>query len=417
MRRGRPRQQGALAARAADALDTRRASAQHGSREDRRDPAVPRGVPAARAPGQREQLHRPARRAPRRGAERRRPRRLGRDLALAVRGLDHDRDDAGAGHPGPGPDGVPAALGRDARAPGVRAPGPRPHGAVGRRHGALGPARARPGPADLPAARRPDPDARAGLRERAVPPAGPRPLPRVPPRGRALHRPRLPRHEDEGRASTPPRTGAPPAPSGRSWAPTSSCSPTRTRATRCGPRSRPGASSRRRASPGSRSRSRRTTSRGTRTWRELSGSPSSAGRRSGASARSGPSSSATPSTPRSPTSRSPGGFTEVARVAALAAAWEVPIVPHVWGTAVNLYASLQLCAVLPGYRSHTSMPYPWFEYDQSPNPLRELWGAPGGRAGRHGRDPPGSGAGDRGRPAGVRAVSPAPRRGQPRLRG
>ena len=66
----------------------------------------------------------------------------------------------------------------------------------------------------------------------------------------------------------------------------------------------------------------------------------------------------------------------MSRVAALAAAWEVPVVPHVWGTALNLYASLQLCAVLPGYRSHTPMPYPWFEYDQSPNPLRELWGAP-----------------------------------------
>jgi D-galactarolactone cycloisomerase len=71
-----------------------------------------------------------------------------------------------------------------------------------------------------------------------------------------------------------------------------------------------------------------------------------------------------------------GGFTEVTRIASLAAAWEVPIVPHVWGTAVNLFAALQLCAVLPGYRSHTAMPYPWFEYDQSPNPLRELWGAP-----------------------------------------
>lgn len=71
-----------------------------------------------------------------------------------------------------------------------------------------------------------------------------------------------------------------------------------------------------------------------------------------------------------------GGFTEVQRIAALAAAWEVPVVPHVWGTAVNLYASLQLCAVLAGYKSHTAMPYPWFEYDQSPNPLRELWGAP-----------------------------------------
>jgi D-galactarolactone cycloisomerase len=71
-----------------------------------------------------------------------------------------------------------------------------------------------------------------------------------------------------------------------------------------------------------------------------------------------------------------GGFTELARIAALAAAWQVPVVPHVWGTAVSLYASLQLCAVLPGYRSHTPLPYPWLEYDQSPNPLRELWGAP-----------------------------------------
>ena len=71
-----------------------------------------------------------------------------------------------------------------------------------------------------------------------------------------------------------------------------------------------------------------------------------------------------------------GGFTEVMRIAALAAAWEVPVVPHVWGTAVNFYAALQLCAVLPGYRSHTPLPYPWFEFDQSPNPLRELWGTP-----------------------------------------
>lgn len=71
-----------------------------------------------------------------------------------------------------------------------------------------------------------------------------------------------------------------------------------------------------------------------------------------------------------------GGFTEVWRIAALAAAWQVPVVPHVWGGAINLYASLQLCAVLPAYRSHTPLPYPWFEYDQAPNPLRELWGMP-----------------------------------------
>ena len=32
--------------------------------------------------------------------------------------------------------------------------------------------------------------------------------------------------------------------------------------------------------------------------------------------------------------------------------------------------------MLPGYRSHTPLAYPWFEFDQSPNPLRELWGTP-----------------------------------------
>ncbi len=72
-----------------------------------------------------------------------------------------------------------------------------------------------------------------------------------------------------------------------------------------------------------------------------------------------------------------GGFTEVMRIAALAASWDVPVTPHTWGTGVNFYASLQLCAALRGYHSsHTPIPYPWFEYDQSPNPLRDLWGAP-----------------------------------------
>jgi D-galactarolactone cycloisomerase len=71
-----------------------------------------------------------------------------------------------------------------------------------------------------------------------------------------------------------------------------------------------------------------------------------------------------------------GGFTEVTRIEALAGAWDVPVIPHVWGTAINFHASLQLCAAVRGFRSHTSLPYPWFEYDQSPNPLRDLWGVP-----------------------------------------
>ena len=181
------------------------------------------------------------------------------------------------------------------------------------------------------------------------------PVPRLPPRGRALHRARLPRHEDEGgRRPRRGRAGGERGPEGRR-APTSSCSPTRTRATPSGPRSRPGASSRRKASPGSRSPSRRTTSRGMRTWPGRSGSPSSAGRRSEGSAPSGPSSSGMRSTPPQPDLAIAGGFTEVARVAALAAAWEVPIVPHVWGTRgepLRVAPALRRAARLPEPHVH-----------------------------------------------------------------
>jgi D-galactarolactone cycloisomerase len=73
-----------------------------------------------------------------------------------------------------------------------------------------------------------------------------------------------------------------------------------------------------------------------------------------------------------------GGFSEVMRVAALADAASVPVVPHVWGTAINLYASLQLTAVLPGRHSgavaHAT--FPWLELDRSPNPLRTFCGEP-----------------------------------------
>jgi D-galactarolactone cycloisomerase len=65
-----------------------------------------------------------------------------------------------------------------------------------------------------------------------------------------------------------------------------------------------------------------------------------------------------------------GGFSAALQIAGLAEAFHTPFVPHVWGTCVNLCASLQMAAVVPEQRS-----LPLFEYDQSYNPLRDLAGA------------------------------------------
>jgi D-galactarolactone cycloisomerase len=68
-----------------------------------------------------------------------------------------------------------------------------------------------------------------------------------------------------------------------------------------------------------------------------------------------------------------GGFTEGLRIAALADAFERPLIPHVWGTAVNFAASLQFTAVLPETRG-PGLRYPLFEFDPSFNPLRDELG-------------------------------------------
>ena len=69
-----------------------------------------------------------------------------------------------------------------------------------------------------------------------------------------------------------------------------------------------------------------------------------------------------------------GGFTEAQKIAALAEAFGVPVVPHVWGTTVNLHASLQFIAGLPEGRG-PGVRYPMFEFDPSFNPLRDIAGA------------------------------------------
>lgn len=73
-----------------------------------------------------------------------------------------------------------------------------------------------------------------------------------------------------------------------------------------------------------------------------------------------------------------GGFTEGLKIAALADAYGVPVVPHVWGTAINFFASLQFIAGLPELRG-PGLRYPLFEFDPSYNPFRDMCGAVGVR--------------------------------------
>ena len=71
-----------------------------------------------------------------------------------------------------------------------------------------------------------------------------------------------------------------------------------------------------------------------------------------------------------------GGFTGVAAVLALAEAADRPVVPHVWGTVVSFYASLQLAAVLPPRAEGSESLYPFLEFERSGYPLLNLFGDP-----------------------------------------
>jgi D-galactarolactone cycloisomerase len=66
-----------------------------------------------------------------------------------------------------------------------------------------------------------------------------------------------------------------------------------------------------------------------------------------------------------------GGFTEAARIAALANTWGVTVYPHVWGSAVGLHASMQWAASLPPNPFALIPGQQWFELDRTANPFRE----------------------------------------------
>jgi D-galactarolactone cycloisomerase len=65
-----------------------------------------------------------------------------------------------------------------------------------------------------------------------------------------------------------------------------------------------------------------------------------------------------------------GGLLEAQRVAAIAHAFNVEVVPHSWGTEIALAASLSLCVLLEPTPGRLVAPMPLVEVDCSPNPLR-----------------------------------------------
>lgn len=65
-----------------------------------------------------------------------------------------------------------------------------------------------------------------------------------------------------------------------------------------------------------------------------------------------------------------GGFSEMMKIIALATAWNIRCVPHVWGTAIGLAANLQLQAAMPHFPTCLNPEESLMEYDQTPNPLR-----------------------------------------------
>ncbi|HEX2826267.1 MAG TPA: mandelate racemase/muconate lactonizing enzyme family protein [Burkholderiales bacterium] len=65
-----------------------------------------------------------------------------------------------------------------------------------------------------------------------------------------------------------------------------------------------------------------------------------------------------------------GGFTEYRKIAAMASANHVRVIPHMFGTAIRLAATLHLLAALPDWpRAHEPFPT-LLEYDMSENALR-----------------------------------------------
>ena len=66
-----------------------------------------------------------------------------------------------------------------------------------------------------------------------------------------------------------------------------------------------------------------------------------------------------------------GGISECRKIAAMASAHGVECVPHAWGSAVGLAATVQFLAALPDTPPAFRPMPPMLEFEQTPNPLRD----------------------------------------------
>jgi D-galactarolactone cycloisomerase len=66
-----------------------------------------------------------------------------------------------------------------------------------------------------------------------------------------------------------------------------------------------------------------------------------------------------------------GGFTEIKKIVSMAEVAGLRLVPHVWGTAVQLAASLQVHAILPPSPPRHERFQPMLEFDRTYNPFRQ----------------------------------------------
>ena len=66
-----------------------------------------------------------------------------------------------------------------------------------------------------------------------------------------------------------------------------------------------------------------------------------------------------------------GGITECKKIAALASAHGVECVPHAWGSAIGLAATLQFLAALPNMPPNLVPMPPMLAFEQTENPFRD----------------------------------------------
>lgn len=68
---------------------------------------------------------------------------------------------------------------------------------------------------------------------------------------------------------------------------------------------------------------------------------------------------------------SAGGFTACRKILALAQAWHMTLIPHIWGSGIGLAASLQFIATVSPAPLALKPIEPMLEYDQSSHPFRQ----------------------------------------------